>query len=417
MADKTPQKVYDLNTKQRKLSARYFRDADLGGRSPSELEAAGKLMAENNPKQVSRMLRRMDDGQQAAFLSDDLDEAARADLYKAWKNGDNVRASDVAEASSADPQTVRLIADGSGDVDDAYDRAVIQAANSDSVASNKQLKRVVRKVDELDGTRQRRAKQLIAETDGAGVKLVDELDDNTLRRTLRDSDVEIDELSRATRKYGGLDEDDARQFRRILDDDDLRKSWVRAAGHPDISTSAVRTALKQSDSVSDDVSISEFKPASDIDVDSDPYYSSWYDNPRDPYDDNTIVIDGKADDSLTVYRFWDPERNNHEAGPWVTDADDIDRLRSDDSVAPADIVDRYALPGDADKVTRLDVDEGTNVRISEAGENFGNDGGGIQYEIRGDDMMDESSELKLDDLPANKDGQWDTDEFLSGETL
>ncbi|KOX92648.1 hypothetical protein AMS69_15025 [Haloarcula rubripromontorii] len=187
VADKTPQKVYDLNTKQRKLSARYFRDADLGGRSPSELEAAGKLMAENNPKQVSRMLRRMDDGQQAAFLSDDLDEAARADLYKAWKNGDSVRASDVAEATRADPQTVRLIADGSGNVDDAYDRAVIRAATSDSIGSYKQLDRAVRKVDDLDGTQQRRAKQLIAETDGDGVKLLDDLsaiDDATLRAFL-----------------------------------------------------------------------------------------------------------------------------------------------------------------------------------------------------------------------------------------
>ncbi|WP_336331209.1 hypothetical protein [Haloarcula sp. CGMCC 1.2071] len=173
-------------------------------------------MAENNPKQVSRMLRRMDDGQQAAFLSDDLDEAARADLYKAWKNGDNVRASDVAEASSADPQTVRLIADGSGDVDDAYDRAVIQAANSDSVASNKQLKRVVRKVDDLDGTRQRRAKQLIAETDGAGVKLVDELDDNALNNLL-DYDGES---ARGMRK----------RITELYDNGDIRKNQIETFG-------------------------------------------------------------------------------------------------------------------------------------------------------------------------------------------
>nr|WP_255356082.1 hypothetical protein [Haloarcula sp. CBA1127] len=416
VADKTPQKVYDLNTKQRKLSARYFRDADLGGRSPSELETAGKLMAENNPKQVSRMLRRMDDGQQAAFLSDDLDEAARADLYKTWKNGDNVGASDVAEATSADPQTVRLIADGSGDVDDAYDRAIIRAANSDSIDSNKQLHRVVRKVNDLGGTQQRRAKQLIADTDGAGVKLVDELGDDTLRKLLGDTDIDAVDLSRATREYGDLDEGEARQFRRLLDDDDLRKSWIRAAGDPDISKQSVTTALKQVDSVSDDVTITSFKPASDIDVDSDPYYSSWYDDPESPYDADTIVIDGKADESLSVYRFWDSTRNNHEAGPWATDADDIDRLRSDADVGSDEIVDRYALPGDADKVTRLDVDEGTTVRISEAGENFGHDGGGIQYEIRGEDMMDESRDLKMKDLPAIRDGKLDMDTFLSGDS-
>lgn len=113
-----------------------------------------------------------------------------------------------------------------------------------------------------------------------------------------------------------------------------------------------------------------------------------------------------------MYRFWDPERNNHEAGPWVTDADDIDRLRSDDNVAPADIVDRYALPSDADKVTRLDVDERTNVRISEASENFGNDGGGIQYEIRGDDMKKQSSEINIDDMPVAEYDPVDIDLFL-----
>ena len=96
VADKTPQKVYDLNTKQRKLSARYFRDADLGGRSPSELEAAGKLMAENNPKQVSRMLRRMDDSGQQAFLDPDMDPAVRRNLYDGWKAGRLVSAGDAA---------------------------------------------------------------------------------------------------------------------------------------------------------------------------------------------------------------------------------------------------------------------------------------------------------------------------------
>ncbi len=110
----------------------------------------------------------------------------RREMREVWRTtGDE----GVEFTASADPQTVRLIADGSGDVDDAYDRAVIRAANSDSVDSYKQLDRAVRKVDDLDGTRQRRAKQLIAETDGAGVKLIDELDGDGLQRVI---DLEID---------------------------------------------------------------------------------------------------------------------------------------------------------------------------------------------------------------------------------
>lgn len=46
---------------------------------------------------------------------------------------------------------------------------------------------VVKQVDDLDATRQRRAKQLIADTDGARVKLVDELDDSAIRFLTRDT--------------------------------------------------------------------------------------------------------------------------------------------------------------------------------------------------------------------------------------
>jgi len=149
-------------------------------------------------------------------------------VNKAWKNGDNVRASDVVEATRADPQTVRLIADGSGNVDDAYDRAVIRAANSDSVDSYKQLDRAVRKVDDLDGTQQRRAKQLIAETDGAGVRLVDELDTTQLR-TVMDAVDSTDGLARLSRQFdaGTVESRHIDEITDLLDSGDMDEADLR----------------------------------------------------------------------------------------------------------------------------------------------------------------------------------------------
>ncbi len=72
------------------LSAKYFRDADLGGRSADEITNAGRLMDQNSPTEVSLTLRRMDDSEQAAFLDsvaevnskvDDLDAEAFARKY------------------------------------------------------------------------------------------------------------------------------------------------------------------------------------------------------------------------------------------------------------------------------------------------------------------------------------------------
>ena len=317
-------------------------------------------------------------------------------------------------ARQFDDQTVRIVADGSGDVDEAFRRGVYRAADDDAIDSYSQLDRAVRQVDELDGAQQRRAKQLVSDTNGAGVKLVDELDETTLTRLLDEDGIDRGQLAHATRNYGELDGSDARQFRQLLDDDGLRQSWIRAAGDGEVSAQSVRVALKQVDAVSNDVSVSEFRAASTIDVDSDSYYSSWYDSPDNPYHPDTIVIDARAQESLDVYRFWDSGRTNHEAGPWATDARDIDRLRQSGDVTPDDIVNRYALPGDVDKVTRFDVDGGTDIRISEAGSNYGQSGGGVQYELRGENMQELSEQIDISDMPVDRDDPVDISEFLGG---
>jgi hypothetical protein len=85
--------------------------------------------------------------------------------------------------SEANGETVRVHADGSGDLDDAYDRSIVRAADGDDI-NNDQLKRAVQKIDELSGERKRRAKQLVADAGPNGAKLVDELGDESLEGLL-----------------------------------------------------------------------------------------------------------------------------------------------------------------------------------------------------------------------------------------
>jgi len=81
--------------------AKYFRDGDLYDATESELDAANALYTESGTSKtdVSRLLRRLDDDQQAAFLSDDLDTSTRTDLYDAWERSEDVTASDVGDAA------------------------------------------------------------------------------------------------------------------------------------------------------------------------------------------------------------------------------------------------------------------------------------------------------------------------------
>lgn len=66
-----------------------------------------------------------------------------------------------------------------------------------------------------------------------------------------------------------------------------------------------------------------------------------------------------------------------------------------------------------DKVTRFDVDVGTDIRISEAAPNYGQSGGGIQYELRGENMQGPSEDIDVSDMLIDADDSIDLIEFLT----
>ena len=95
-----------------------------------------------------------------------------------------------------DAETARLAADGGAD----FRRGVYRAADSEAIDSFDQIDNAVRKIENLDGPANHRAKLLVYDTDGPGVKLVDELDSTDLR-TLFKSVESRDTLARLSRQF------------------------------------------------------------------------------------------------------------------------------------------------------------------------------------------------------------------------
>ena len=120
--------------------------------------------------------------------------------------------------AKSDGPARRVAADGG--VDNGFRIGIARAADSKAVDSFDQIDDAVRKIEDLDGPANRRAKLLVYHTDGAGVKLVDELDDSTLQTILA---VDIDrarELRAAFAKnyrHGHASRDDIEEFARHVD--------------------------------------------------------------------------------------------------------------------------------------------------------------------------------------------------------
>ncbi|QSG07522.1 hypothetical protein [Halapricum desulfuricans] len=159
-----------------------------------------------------------------------------------------------------DAATARLAADGGAD----FRRGVYRAADSEAIDSFDQIDDAVRKIDELDGPANRRAKLLVYETDGPGVKLVDDMDRADLR-TLFQSVESRDTLARLSRQFdagtvesrhldeitdlldsGDMDGADLGRFSQILDQRDSDPMIDSEVGADDLLT-AVRKNSDLSD--------------------------------------------------------------------------------------------------------------------------------------------------------------------------
>ena len=123
-------------------------------------------------------------------------------------------------ARHLDDSTLRVMADGSGDTNDAFVRGVYRAADDDSVSSYGQIDRAVERIDDLDGAAQTRAKRLVADTDGDEIWLIDDIDSSTLERVTGLNIERADELRAAfatKRSQGHAILDDIDAFAEYVD--------------------------------------------------------------------------------------------------------------------------------------------------------------------------------------------------------
>jgi len=117
----------------------------------------------------------------------------------------------VARATGDDAVEIAAKSDGAAlkaltnsDVDSGFRKTITRAADSDALDSFDQLDRVVRKVDEMDGRANRRAMEVLEETEGKGVVFMDDLETGTLRNVLDSTDVDRGQLTGAIEKYHEL---------------------------------------------------------------------------------------------------------------------------------------------------------------------------------------------------------------------
>lgn len=145
----------------------------------------------------------------------------------------------------------------------------------------------------------------------------------------------------------------------------------------------------------------EFRAASNVDVTSDQYYSSWYDNPQLGHRSEGIIIDFETTSDMTVYRFHRSSDPDHQYGPWFTDSEEINQLINQ-GADPMEIRNRFAIPTDSevDRVSTLNIESGTSMRVGTTDRWGDMSGGGTQYEVRHPDMQKKVDNLAQDDFPG-----------------
>ena len=103
--------------------------------------------------------------------------------------------------------------------------------------------------------------------------------------------------------------------------------------------------------------------------------NSAYDFP--PYNPNKPIRDFEADGSTKYVRVY-TEGTTNQGGRWIMNADDIAGL------SPQQIQNKFDLPYTSTHITDVKPQKGTTIRTGAVNSgNFGGNGGGTQFELRG----------------------------------
>ena len=335
-----------------------------------------------------------------------------------------------------DLTTQRILADGSGDLDAEFDRAVVRGLEDPNVDSQQieeavtrvdtleniwgavdaqaakrlvindpdsgsaflarfdgklasdlhqivdsadasELRGAARKLDGLSETKAQRAAELIKETDGPGVRFVDDLEPETLQSALRSDSVSSGEVIEAVRKYDDMDADTQRSFRETVQASGPSSMTLASK----LDSDSLETLLDTGPRVMADGGgiMDELARAiddSDVDLD-DP--DAWVKNNLDSLDgsaksrakdliDDTdaagvrLVDEMNKDAISSFFSISDNSVEGVDVGAWRRDIaqqlDSADSIRTDD-------IERYV--NDVSTIVKLDTDPDGPVDIDNIG--------------------------------------------------
>lgn len=121
----------------------------------------------------------------------------------------------------------------------------------------------------------------------------------------------------------------------------------------------------------DKVKINQYQSAESV---NDWWANNGYDRP--PYTPKTVVQDITLDCDTIFVRVYDGNISGLRGG-WVMCAEDIKGL------TPEQIQQKFALPSTPKYIGEVKLKAGSNIRMGEVNPNYGFNGGGIQFDLKG----------------------------------
>ena len=159
--------------------------------------------------------------------------AAQRALREARAVGQQLRRTRLYQRLS--PSALRVVTNDSGDLDVSFRRSV-DRADSGTTATQAEIDDALQKIEELNSEQQRTAKQFVCDTevDGQGLKLISEIDEQTLRRLTDIEDsaefrqalarqntrgvVDADQIQSATAKIDEIDGVKQTRAKRLIEE-------------------------------------------------------------------------------------------------------------------------------------------------------------------------------------------------------
>ena len=121
----------------------------------------------------------------------------------------------------------------------------------------------------------------------------------------------------------------------------------------------------------DKVKLNQYQSAESV---NDWWANNGYDRP--PYTPKTVVQDITLDCDTIFVRVYDGNISGLRGG-WVMCAEDIKGL------TPEQIQQKFALPSTPKYIREVKLKAGSNIRMGEVNPNYGFNGGGIQFDLKG----------------------------------